>query len=269
MERYLIMLDTLNLNTYIYPFDDRRQLALPGDSIETVDFCVAHFIAIANASIKNQGYFAVALSGGSTPKVIFKSLSAHEYRHQIDWKKCWIFWSDERAVEPTDTESNYHMAMEAGLNEIGIPAEQVFRMVAETNIEKNAENYEHAIKKHIPSGRFDLVMLGMGDDGHTASLFPWTEGLQNTEHLVIANYITQKKVWRMSLTYKCINEAKHIAIYVLGANKAGMVKTVLEGPYNPDELPIQRVGTAEHPATWIIDEAAAKQLQDKHTRDDD
>ncbi|MBA2727806.1 MAG: 6-phosphogluconolactonase [Parachlamydiaceae bacterium] len=248
----------------ILPFDDRRQVALPGDNQATVDFCVAHFIAIANESIKKQGYFAVALSGGSTPKVIFHNLSNQENRHQIDWKKCWIFWSDERAVEPTDPESNYHMAMEAGLKEIGIPSEQVFRMVAEKNIEENAAIYENAIKKHIPSGHFDLVMLGMGDDGHTASLFPWTDGLKNTEHLAISNYIPQKKVWRMSLTYKCINEASHIAIYVLGDNKATMVKKVLEGPYTPDDLPIQRVGTVEHPATWIIDDAAARDLQDKH-----
>ncbi|MBA2727147.1 MAG: 6-phosphogluconolactonase, partial [Parachlamydiaceae bacterium] len=99
---------------------------------------------------------------------------------------------------------------------------------------------------------------------HTASLFPWTDGLKNTEHLVISNYIPQKKVWRMSLTYKCINEASHIAIYVLGDNKATMVKKALEGPYTPDDLPIQRVGTVEHPATWIIDNAAARGLQDKH-----
>ncbi len=241
-------------------FDDRHKLIFPGDNKATVNFAVSHFITVANESIKDHGYFAVALSGGSTPKSIFQGLSKQENRHKIDWKKCYIFWSDERAVEPTDPESNYHMAMEAGLNEIGIPAEHLFRMKAETNIEENALAYEKAIKKHIPKGHFDLVMLGMGDDGHTASLFPWTDGLQKTEHLVIANYIPQKKIWRMSLTYKCINQASHIAIYVLGDNKAEMVKRVLEGPYIHDELPIQGVGTAEHRATWILDDAAARLL---------
>ena len=118
-----------SLDSFIRRFDDRRLLAIPGDKTQTVAFCVTHFIATAAEAIKKQGYFAVALSGGSTPKSIFQALSEKENRHQIDWKKCWVFWSDERAVEPTNVESNYHMAMEAGLKEIGIPSEQVFRMV--------------------------------------------------------------------------------------------------------------------------------------------
>lgn len=253
-----------NLNRYkstaIIQLDECRQLALPGDQLSTIDFCIAHFIETAAKAIQNHGYFAVALSGGSTPKAIFQGLTEHDHRHLIDWKKCWIFWSDERAVEPTDPESNYHMAMEAGLKEIGIPPEQVFRMVAETNIEENARAYEKAILHHLPSGHFDLVMLGMGEDGHTASLFPWTEGLKITERLVIANYIPDKKVWRMSLTFTCINQASQIAIYVLGENKAEMVKKVLKGPYRPDEFPVQSVGAPGHIATWIIDDAAAKGL---------
>lgn len=133
-------------------------------------------------------------------------------------------------------------------------------MVAETNIEANAAAYEIAIKKNVPDAQFDLIMLGMGDDGHTASLFPWTDGLHVEDRLVMANYIPEKKVWRMTLTFPCINSAKHIAIYVTGINKAEMLKKVLYGPPMPDELPIQRIGLSEHPATWIVDAAAADGL---------
>jgi 6-phosphogluconolactonase len=184
-------------------------------------------------------------------------LASQEKRQEVDWKHCWLFWSDERAVAPTDTDSNYHMAMEAGLKTLGIPPEQIFRMVAENNIAQHAIDYEAAIKKHVNDAQFDLVMLGMGDDGHTASLFPWTEGLHVNDRLVIANYIPEKKVWRMSLTFECINKARDIDIYILGDGKADMVKKALTGPYKPDDLPIQKVGTKERPAFWICDSGAA------------
>ena len=258
------MKDTAHLPTelinFIKIYDQRRSLAIPGDKEHTIEFCIAHFIAIASDAIAKRGFFTVALSGGQTPKAIFSGLANKENRHQIDWKKCRIFWSDERAVDPIDPDSNYHMAMESGLKELGIPPDQVFRMVAETKIEENALAYEKTIKKHVPNAQFDLVMLGMGDDGHTASLFPWTEGLRAVNRLAIANYIPEKKTWRMSLTFDCINAARQIAIYVIGENKAEMLKRVLSDPYRPDDLPVQRVGTTDHPATWIADKAAAKEL---------
>lgn len=248
------------LGNFIKPYDLRRRLAIPGDKEHTIEFSIAHFIAIANTSIAKEGFFSVALSGGQTPKAIFEGLTSQENRHQINWKKCYIFWSDERAVEPISKDSNYHMAMEAGFKDLGIPPEQVFRMVAESNIEENALIYESQIKKHLPNGQFDLVMLGMGDDGHTASLFPWTDGLHSNNHLVVANYIPDKQTWRMTLTYNCINTAKEITIYVIGENKAEMIKKVLCGPYSPNELPVQGIGTPKHPATWILDRSAAKGL---------
>jgi 6-phosphogluconolactonase len=116
------------------------------------------------------------------------------------------------------------------------------------------------VEKILPNGVFDLVMLGMGEDGHTASLFPKTHGLHAEDRFVIANFIPQKNVWRMSLTFECINAARNIVIYVLGKSKASMVKQVLSGPYQPDDLPIQRVGTREHKALWVFDNAAAENL---------
>lgn len=235
-------------------FDERRDIIIPGNYEQTLDFCAKHFIEVGQRSISEHGYFAVALSGGSTPKGIF-SLLASKYHLQLDWKKVWLFWSDERAVLPDHKDSNYHMAMESGFRSLGIPQENIFRMQAEADIEAHAEEYEKVVKEKI-GGVFDLIMLGMGNDGHTASLFPRTHALQS-ERLVAANYIPQQDAWRMTLTFDCINASRCIAIYVLGKEKSSTIKKVFLGPYDPDELPIQKIGTPGHRALWILDEAAA------------
>lgn len=246
----------------ISSFDDRRNIAIPGSAKATLDFCVEHFIGIAKDAIKSNGKFCVALSGGTTPKAIFQKLTAAPYRDRLDWKHVYLFWSDERCVPPTDPESNYKMAMDAGFSQVPIPAKNIFRMPAEReDVVEAAEEYERKIREVVPAHNFDLVMLGMGEDGHTASLFPKTHGLHTEDdRLVIANFIPQKEVWRMSFTYQCINAAHHIAIYAMGKSKAAMVKKVLTGPYDPDNLPIQRVGTRMHKALWILDTDAANSL---------
>jgi len=244
----------------IQAFDERRDIVIPGNKMQTINFCVQQFIDIAQHAIKDHGSFSVALSGGSTPKSIYEQLTTGENREKIDWKKVYLFWSDERAVPPDNIESNYRMAMEAGFSKVPIPAENVFRMVVENHIDEHAKEYEKLIKSKVHSGQFDLVMLGMGEDGHTASLFPKSHGLHTPDRYVVANYVQQMHVWRMTMTYECINAAKHISIYVLGKNKAEMVKRVLSGPFDPDELPIQNVGTPTHKALWILDSEAASQI---------
>lgn len=241
-------------------FDERRSIIIPGDAKETIEFCVKQFLQIAHSSIKKNDIFTVALSGGSTPNAIFKALSQPPYRNELDWSKVLFFWSDERSVPPTHPESNYHMAMEAGLAQLPIPKDHIFRMRAEKDIEQNALKYEQDIIRNIPSKRFDLMMLGMGEDGHTASLFPHTEGLHIKDRLVIANHIPQKQTWRMSLTYECIQNAHHICIYVIGKNKSDMVAQALKGNYEPDSIPIQKIGTAHNQALWILDHEAAIKL---------
>lgn len=242
--------------------DDRRMLALPGNSAETLKYCVDHFIRTANEAINDHGYFAVALSGGSTPKAIFKALTDPSNRDKVDWRRCLVFWSDERSVPPDNSESNYHMAMESGWASLPVPKDSIFRMVAEDDIEANANKYEELILTKIPQRHFDLVMLGMGDDGHTASLFPHTEGLHVDNKLVIANFVPQKDTWRMSFTYKCINAARHIALYVMGAGKETILQEVLTGPYQPDTYPSQKVGIPSHKALWIVDNNAAALLKE-------
>lgn len=243
----------------IQSFDHRRDIVVPGAADETVLFSVCQFLQIAQEAIKERGVFNVALSGGQTPHAMFKALSEPEHRDSLDWSAVNCFWSDERSVPPNDPESNYFTAMQAGLGKLPLKPENIFRMAAEDHIEENALAYEKLIREKIPALQFDLIMLGMGEDGHTASLFPYTHGLHAKDRLVIANHIPQKKTWRMTLTFECINNAKAICIYVMGSKKAEMVARVLDDPYDPDQFPVQRVGTPTHKALWILDQAAVAQ----------
>ena len=217
----------------ILAFDDRRDIALPGDEGATLDFCVEHFLDVAERSLSERGRFAVVLSGGSTPKAIYQRLTDPLHRKRVDWQKIYLFWSDERCVPPYHPDSNYRMAMDAGLDKMGIPPQHIFRMQAEGDVEEGALAYEEQIRHTLPDLSFDLMMLGMGDDGHTASLFPRTHGLHAPGRIAIANYIPQKETWRMTLTFECINAARHTVLYVLGPGKAQMVNKVLTGPFLP------------------------------------
>ncbi|MCC5832594.1 MAG: 6-phosphogluconolactonase [Chlamydiales bacterium] len=240
-------------------FDERRLIALPGGHDETIHFAVENWIETAIESIKDHDFFAVALSGGSTPKKIFQELAKRP--DAIDWSKVYLFWGDERPVPVSHPESNYRMAIEeAGLEKLPIPKNQIYRMIAETDIEANAIGYEAIIQGKLGAHPFDLIMLGMGDDGHTASLFPHTRALNEKERLVVANHIPQKNTWRMTLTYACMNNARHICIYVLGAGKAEVLERVLTSKFNYEEYPSQNIGTKSNPALWIVDLDASKNL---------
>jgi 6-phosphogluconolactonase len=151
------------------------------------------------------------------------------------------------------------MAMEF-FEKLPIPPSQIFRMVAEKEIEKNALNYEEKIRHHLGKELFDLVMLGVGEDGHTASLFPHSQGLNVTDRLAIANYISEKKIWRMTLTFPCINQSFHSAIYAIGDSKHLIVPKVLEAPID-SSFPASRIGTHDKKSTWILDNSAAINLK--------
>lgn len=255
-------LDIKNFNwkAMIKSFDKGRDIVIPGNAEETILFSVYQLLQIGSEAIQEKGIFTVAVSGGQTPQAIFKELSKPIYQQALDWSKVLCFWSDERSVPPNHVENNYFSAMQAGLSEIHLLPENIFRMQAEENIEENALAYEQLIRQKIPSCQFDLIMLGLGEDGHTASLFPRTHGLHANDRLVIANYIPQKHTWRMSLTYECIHKAKNRCIYVMGTSKANVVARVLLGPYDPDNLPAQRVGIPTQKALWILDKEASSQL---------
>ena len=245
----------------IRSFDKRRDLIIPGDAQETIHFSVCQFLEMGREAIQQRGVFSVALSGGNTPQAIFQELCKPSHQSALDWSKVLFFWSDERSVPPTDPESNYYSAMQSGISSLPVKQENVFRMVAEKDIEANALAYEQLIKQKVSSLHFDLMMLGMGEDGHTASLFPCTNALHARDRLVVANYVPQKQTWRMTMTYECIHMSRTICIYALGAKKAHMVANVLSGPYDPEQFPVQRIGTPMHKALWILDHAASERLK--------
>lgn len=229
---------------------ENARIKVPGDQQTTLDFAVKHWLTMAQNSIKDHQAFYVALSGGSTPKAIFERLAK---QRDVEWSQVYLFWSDERNVPPNHPDSNYKMAMDAGFSKL--PVTHVYRM----KTEENPENYEATIRQTLNGRPFDLIMLGMGDDGHTASLFPQTEALQETKKWITSNYVPQKQTYRMTMTYPCLNEnSAQTVLYVLGENKKEMVRSVLE---DKAPLPSGKVGTKEKPALWILDTAAASLLK--------
>lgn len=246
--------------TKVYRWSETRNIAIPGDESTTIEFCAQHFVYCAKQAIDHHDAFFVALSGGSTPKAIYHLLSTR-YAEAIPWSKVYLFWSDERSVPPTHPDSNYLMAMNSGLKTLPIPPSQIFRMQAEDHIKEHAKAYEQLIQKTLHNQTFDLIMLGMGEDGHTASLFPNTEALQERKHDVVANYIPQKSTWRMTMTFKCINEASNIAVYVLGEPKKEMIKAIFHEKDKDLLPPSALVGSKEHPALWILDKGSSSLIQ--------
>jgi 6-phosphogluconolactonase len=241
----------------IQSWDSRRDLIVPGEADQTIAFAAEHWIHTASRAILERGRFAVALSGGSTPKAIYQALVA-SYKSALDWKKVLLFWSDERAAPPTHPDSNYRMAMESGLLGLPIPPAQIFRMKAEeADIEKNAIDYEEILRRELGPSLFDLVMLGVGEDGHTASLFPKTGALSEQTKLVAANHLPEKNTWRMTLTFPCIRQSQKAVIYAIGENKQAIAALALRAPI-ASPFPSSAIGTSEHKSLWVLDRAAAR-----------
>jgi 6-phosphogluconolactonase len=224
-----------------------------------------YIVRIATESITTHGRFTIALSGGTTPRKLYGLLGSEPYRSQIDWTLVHIFWSDERCVPPDSEESNYHMAHEVLLSKISIPAVQVHRMPADMP-DRNAapQEYENEITRlfgtdGIPN--FDLIQLGMGPEGHTASLFPHQAALHEQQRLVVPVSVPKPPPDRLTFTPPLLNAARNVLFLVAGSDKADALHAVLEGPYNPDEYPAQIVRPPDGEVTWMVDTAAAAKLQ--------
>jgi 6-phosphogluconolactonase len=217
---------------------------------------------VANTAIVQTGRFSIALSGGSTPKTLFTLLAA-EYKEKIDWKNTHIFWGDERCVPPDDADSNYKMARETLLNHVPLPPVNIYRIKGELPPEDGARQYEETLRTYFQNvlPRLDLILLGMGDDGHTASLFPGTEALNERKRWVIPNHVsTAKQTWRITFTVPVINNAANVMFLVAGSGKAERLKQVTHGPYTPNELPSQLIKPTNGNLIWAVDHAAASLL---------
>jgi 6-phosphogluconolactonase len=214
-----------------------------------------------------RGVARMAISGGSTPKATFKILAdpRQPFLHTVPWDKIQLYWVDERCVGPEDAESNYGMTRNLLLSKVPIPAANVFRMEGELDPEEAASRYESVLRNSMKlegaeSPAFDLLMLGMGPDGHTASLFPHTPALDEMGRLVVANHVAQKETWRITLTWPVINQAREVVFEVEGAGKTMVLAEVLTGPRDPERLPSQLIRPASGKLLFLLDEAAAAKL---------
>ena len=225
-----------------------------------VDF----FIDTIAQAIADRGRARVAISGGSTPKAAFEMI-ASEFAGRVAWPQVQLFWVDERCVGPDDPESNYGMTKAAMLRSIPLPPANIHRMEGELPPEEAASRYEATIRNTFKlegaeTPTFDLILLGLGPDGHTASLFPHTEGLNEMSRIVIANHVPQKDTWRLTLTWPVINQSRSVAFLIEGESKAAMVDTVFQGPYQPEDYPAQIIRPASGNLTLLLDEKAATRL---------
>jgi 6-phosphogluconolactonase len=244
-------------------------ITIAPDSQQVAHAAAEYIIALAQQSIATSGRFALALAGGSTPRTLYQVLASEQVAPRIAWRHVYVFWGDERCVPPDHAESNYHMAYENLLQHVPVPPAQVYRMRGEAAPEQAATEYTHIVQTFFghqagagaaTATTFDLVLLGMGDDGHTASLFPGNTAADEHEHQVVATFVEQLGAWRLTLTAACINTAAHVLFLVTGAPKAERLHQVLHGAYQPELLPAQRIKPVHGRLQWVVDEAAARLL---------
>ena len=244
-----------------------RSIEVLANAADLFHAAAEEFVQVARAAIGAQGRFTVALSGGSTPKALYSLLAAN-YAEFV-WNRVFLFFGDERHVPPTDADSNYRMVNESLLTKIAIPAENVFRVPAENpDAAAAASDYETQLRRFFelrPEDRpgefprFDLILLGMGSDGHTASLFPDSAALDEQSRLVVANWVAKFNTHRITFTFPVLNRAAEVVFMASGADKANMLHQVLEAKNTPP-LPSQRVQPADGKLLWMLDEAAAAKL---------
>ena len=235
---------------------------------DAVAFAAAELFAdAAESAVNRRGVARIAVSGGSTPKTMFALLAdpARPFAASVPWAQLQLYWVDERCVPPTDAESNFRMTTEQMLNKVPLPAENVHRMEGELNPDEAANRYESVLRNtmklegaELPV--FDLVLLGMGDDGHTASLFPHTAALDEMGRLVVANHVVQKETWRITLTWPVINHGREVCFLIEGAAKAVILAEVLTGPRDPERLPSQLIRPETGELRFLLDGAAAAKL---------
>jgi 6-phosphogluconolactonase len=222
------------------------------------------FVSLASALIESRGRFSIGLSGGSTPRALYQLLASEPFRSAVRWQRVEVFWGDERAVPPSHPDSNFRMAQETLLDMVPIPADRIHRMPGDADdLDGGAVAYEAEIARvlggtagDVPPA-FDLILLGLGTDGHTASLFPGTRALAERHRWVVTNHVPKLGADRLTLTWPILNRAANVLFLVSGPDKAPVLREVLEGPYDPERLPAQGVRPETGAPVWILDRAAA------------
>lgn len=222
------------------------------------------FIRTGADAIETRGRFLVALSGGNTPSGLYRILASEPYRHQIDWQNTFVFWGDERCIPPEDEGSNYHQANEKLLRHVPIPRKNILRIQGELSPQEASDAYAQTLKEFAPAGydwpRFDLVLLGMGADGHTASLFPDLSVNVKSPTLAVTADYHGRPAERVTLTAPVFNSSKKVLFLVTGEDKAEILSCVLEKESMPERIPAQRIQPMDGQVIWLIDEAAASHL---------
>jgi 6-phosphogluconolactonase len=232
-----------------------------------------HFLLLAHEAVQARGIFTVVLSGGSTPRKLYSMLASDAgLRDEIPWEKIHFFWGDERYVSPEDPESNYRMANDAMLAKVAAPPANVHRIRSERpDAGLAAGEYDQELREFFRLGegqfpRFDLAFLGLGPDGHTASLFPGTKALNEQRRLVVSNWVGKFYTDRITMTAPVFNHAACVIFLVGGEDKAAPLKAVLEGNYEPLQLPAQLISPREGRLLWIVDNSAARLLKNVQPR---
>jgi 6-phosphogluconolactonase len=225
------------------------------------------FVRHAQEAVQTKGFFTVALSGGSTPKSLYARLADEaSLRAAVPWDKVHFFWGDERHVPPDHPESNYRMAYEALLGKVPVPLAHIHRIKSEyPEASQAADEYEQELREffRLEAGqfpRFDLLLLGMGPDGHTASLFPGTAALHEQTRLVVADWVGKFNSYRITLTLPAINNAAHIIFLVSGEEKAETLQAILQDEAQPKRFPVQFVNPTHGTVLWLVDRQAARVL---------
>jgi 6-phosphogluconolactonase len=244
-----------------------RDVVVLPDAAAVTRRAAEEFLQSATESVAQKGFFTIALAGGSTPRALYTLLSDEPtFRSKIPWEKIHFFFGDERHAPPDSPESNFRMANESLFSKGLVKPEQITRIKGEyPDTEKAALEYEQAIRAYfkLKDGeypRFDLVLLGMGDEGHTLSLFPGTRALHASNRIVVRNWVGKLFTERITLTVPAANQANRAIFLVTRADKALALKAVLEGPYEPEQLPAQFIQPANGKLLWLVDQAAGSKL---------
>jgi len=241
----------------------RADVAVLPSAAALADAAAARFVAAAGDAISSRGQFIVALAGGSTPRDTYLRLGTEALVSKVMWSRVHVLWGDERCVPPDHIESNYRMARETLLDRVPVPAANVHRIHGEDDPATAAEVYEatlRALLRTPAAARIDLVLLGLGEDGHTASLFPGSAAVHEQTRWVMAARASAASMWRITLTPAVINAAADVLFLVSGGAKAGILRRVIEGPRRPEELPAQAIAPSNRRVRWYVDAAAAAEL---------